>query len=179
MFEVSNEIGYGGLMVNAVQHSDDPPDPFLRQNESAELEITSSSWLDVPADVADSALQPAQIERLLSEIDRLHGQGVPYGQMFALSPFRPVANELERIARSRPGMRGGTVHTAQGRQADVVFLVLGGASNNRGAREWAASSPNLLNVAVSRARRRFYVIGSRHDWSGLPYFTVLAGALSG
>jgi superfamily I DNA and/or RNA helicase len=55
----------------------------------------------------------------------------------------------------------GTVHTVQGREADVVVLVLGSAASAAAARRWAAEKPNLLNVAVSRARRRFYLIGDR------------------
>ncbi len=97
--------------------------------------------------------------------------------MLALSPFRPVADRLEQISRTRPGLRADTIHTLPGSQADVVFLVLVSARGNRGAREWVASSPNLVNVAVSRAKRRLYVIGSHRDWSELAHFSVLAGAL--
>ena len=34
--------------------------------------------------------------------------------------------------------------------------------------------PNLLNVAVTRARRRLYVIGDRETWASEGYFDVLA-----
>jgi hypothetical protein len=71
----------------------------------------------------------------------------------------------------------GTIHRMQGREADVVILILGGQPDRPGARQWAAERPNLLNVAVTRARRRLYVIGSRRNWSRLPYFDVLAGSL--
>jgi superfamily I DNA and/or RNA helicase len=61
----------------------------------------------------------------------------------------------------------------QGKEADVVVVVLG----SRPARAWAAERPNLLNVAVSQARRRLYVIGNRQNWQDHRYFDVLAAAL--
>ncbi|MGX7828913.1 hypothetical protein ACTG9Q_27875 [Actinokineospora sp. 24-640] len=66
---------------------------------------------------------------------------------------------------------------AQGKQADIVILVLGSDPRREGARQWAASKPNLLNVAVSRAKRRLYVIGDRRAWADKPYFRVLANQL--
>jgi hypothetical protein len=47
-------------------------------------------------------------------------------------------------------------------------------SPGKGAIDWATRTVNLLNVAVSRARRRFFVIGSYAEWSGAPNFSVLA-----
>jgi hypothetical protein len=40
-----------------------------------------------------------------------------------------------------------------------------------------ASAPNLLNVAVSRAKRRLYVIGNRQLWADQRYFKVMARTL--
>lgn len=59
----------------------------------------------------------------------------------------------------------------------MIVLVLGTGRENARARGWAAEKPNLLNVAVSRAKRRLYVIGNRESWQALPYFRVLAEAL--
>ena len=54
--------------------------------------------------------------------------------------------------------RVGTVYTVQGREADTVVMVLGAAQPERkGAREWAGSEPNQLNVAVTRAKENLYV----------------------
>jgi hypothetical protein len=47
---------------------------------------------------------------------------------------------------------------------------------NVGAKEWASRRPNLMNVAVSRAKRRLYVIGNE-AWAARRYFDVLASRL--
>jgi superfamily I DNA and/or RNA helicase len=90
-----------------------------------------------------------------------------------ISPFVQVADGIRSVTRRHPGLRAGTVHTAQGEET-IVVLVLGGGP---GARSWAAEKPNLMNVAVSRARHRLYVIGDLSGWTGLPYVGDLARAL--
>jgi hypothetical protein len=40
--------------------------------------------------------------------------------------------------------------------------------------QWAARKPNLLNVAVSRAKRRLYVIGDWQAWAPHRHFNDLA-----
>jgi superfamily I DNA and/or RNA helicase len=35
----------------------------------------------------------------------------------------------------------------------------------------------LLNVAVSRARRRLYIIGNRDEWAAYPHFSEAASVL--
>jgi superfamily I DNA and/or RNA helicase len=71
----------------------------------------------------------------------------------------------------------GTVHTAQGKEADVLILLLGTHPDAHGSRNWAAAKPNLLNVAVSRAKRRLIVIGDHESWRGHSHFSVLAAQL--
>jgi len=68
----------------------------------------------------------------------------------------------------------------QGRQADTVILVLGAPESAQArARSWAANSPNIINVAVSRAQQNFYVVGSRGAWGGIGHATELANLPSG
>ncbi len=71
--------------------------------------------------------------------------------------------------------RVGTIHTFQGKEAEAVIAVLGAPMpNQNGARRWASSTPNILNVMVSRAKSRLYVVGSHTAWSGVGHFAELA-----
>ncbi|WP_342448846.1 AAA domain-containing protein [Mameliella alba] len=68
----------------------------------------------------------------------------------------------------------GTVHTVQGREAGVVAFVLGAQLfSQNGARAWAGGRPNLVNVAVTRAKASLYVIGNRQLWKSAGVFAVL------
>ncbi|MGH3757156.1 ATP-binding domain-containing protein [Actinophytocola sp.] len=98
-------------------------------------------------------------------------------EVLAIGPLTAVADKLRRRSRSYRGLVAGTVHTAQGKQADIVILVLGSDPRKPGSRQWASSRSNLLNVAVSRAKRRLYVIGNLNAWSTWPYFSTLARSL--
>jgi hypothetical protein len=65
-----------------------------------------------------------------------------------------------------------------GKEADVIVLVLGtDASPAKKARDWAARPANLLNVAVSRARRRLFIIGDHAEWRDAPNFSEPARVL--
>ncbi|WP_427926330.1 AAA domain-containing protein [Xanthomonas citri] len=79
-----------------------------------------------------------------------------------------MQQNLKRMLRDK--MVSGTIHTMQGKEASVVIIVLGGNTVGSGARNWAVSEPNLLNVAATRAKRRLYVIGDRNDWKHRPLF---------
>ncbi len=161
MFDISNAIAYDNMMISAVAAR--PPMP-----------LPNSTWLDVTGP-SRGHLVPAQINRLRRVLDVLANNRIQPDQVFVVSPFRVVAQAIQRVCD--PGITAGTVHTAQGKEADVVILVLGGDPNRPGAKTWASKTPNLLNVAVSRAKRRIYVIGDRDAWSAYPFFNVLAAAL--
>lgn len=164
MFTISNEVAYDGLMVH--------------QKKASAFPWRASGWLDVPRSANDGNWIPAEGEALVSLLDQLLNiDKVPPKDIFLLSPFRDVVRELQRIGRQH-GLdpnRVGTVHTAQGKEADVVIVVTGGGT--AGARDWAAAKPNLLNVAVSRAKSRLYLIGDRSDLQQRRYFDVLSREL--
>ena len=109
--------------------------------------------------------------------------------LYAISPFRSARRGLEEVlerefpswgARRRKSaferwlaQSVGTVHTFQGKEAEAVVLLLGGRTP--GAIAWAAGKPNVLNVAVTRARRRLYVVGDRGAWTREPRVAACLG----
>lgn len=78
----------------------------------------------------------------------------------------PAQSELEKWCKERVG----TVHTFQGKEEDSVLFVLGADARHASSANWACANPNIVNVALTRARRRFYVVGDRAVWGGLRPF---------
>jgi len=182
MFGMSNRIAYDGQMVHA---------PGPRGVNTIGAVLGASKWFDIDGD-ADSKWCPAEGELVIALLKKIVVAGVTDPDLFIISPFRIVAHEMKRRLEHEVALlaairvdanewtndRVGTIHTVQGREANTVILVLGApnASQN-GARSWAAGTPNVLNVAVSRAKQNFYVVGSHGAWSGVGHGRELASSL--
>ena len=151
MHELANRIAYGGAMV----YGTIAPTPERETRASL-----STGWIHVSG-MSQGNWVPAEGRALLELLTLLREDGVEAKDISVITPFTEVRDNLKRIVEN--GMVFGTIHTMQGKEAPVVIMVLGGAENS-GARNWAVSEPNLLNVAATRAKRRFYVIGDRNDW---------------
>jgi superfamily I DNA and/or RNA helicase len=119
-------------------------------------------------------------------VNGLKYRGLPL--LYVISPFKPVVNEFKALLRQTrtqwaPGIPKrafdewlkasvGTVHTFQGKEQETVVFLLGGA--NDGAIKIMAASPNVLNVGVTRAQRRLYVIGDRARWTKWELAAIMA-----
>lgn len=204
MFELSNDIAYDGLMVYGTAEKPFPgPGLCERCVEAGEAGCRTciyplSCWVDVAAGETVGKWAPEEGAALARMLIVLHRHwGIALNQVRILSPFRDVVAGCTRTVRDmrlgedtpvglapevyRKQVSAflsnhiGTVHTMQGKESDVVILVLGThPSQGAHARAWAAETPNLLNVAVSRAKRRLFVIGHRESWRKEPYFDLLA-----
>lgn len=178
MFSISNEIAYDGQMVHA---------PGERKSRIGDV-LGPSRWLDVDGE-ADTKWCPAEGDLVVSLFQQIVASGITDPDLFIISPFRIVAQELRRRLESERDLfatlrtdvrdwasdRVGTIHTVQGREAEAVILVLGAPKpSQNGARAWAAGTPNILNVAVSRAKQNLYVVGSWGAWSGVGHARRLA-----
>jgi AAA domain len=165
MFSTANRIAYRGLMVYATPSSQDLRD------------WPESAWLDIRATTCEGNWVPDEGEAALHLLRSLPSQD-PAALLACLTPFRHVVHGLRSLLGAPyRGLHIGTIHTYQGKEKPAILLVLGGNLNAEGALNWAAIKPNLLNVALTRAQRRLYVIGNRDRWRTRPYFRDLAQAL--
>lgn len=171
MFDVSNAIAYAGQMVHAVGP---------RKPGAIGSALGPSRWIDMNGD-AETKWSPDEGEAVIRMLGALAAAGVTDPDLFIITPFKIVEQEMHRrLYREGDLLRAlgvksdawsrdrvGTIHTFQGREADTVILLLGAprATQYR-ARQWAASPPNIINVAVSRAKQNLYVVGSAAAWAG-------------
>lgn len=171
MFDVSNSIAYAKQMVHAVG----PKRPG-----SIGSALGRSRWVDINGD-AETKWCPDEGEAVVRMLKELAASGITNPDVFIITPFKIVEQNMRRrLERETDLLRTfgvkldewcrdcvGTIHTFQGREADTVILLLGApkASQQR-ARQWAASPPNIINVAVSRAKQNLYVVGSAAAWAG-------------
>ncbi|WP_417275099.1 DEAD/DEAH box helicase [Celeribacter halophilus] len=174
MFDISNEIAYANLMVQAKKPSSNAP------------VLGRSSWINVVGKPGPDKWCADEASVLIDLLRKLRDAG-ENPDLYIVTPFVIVQNNLrQELLRSRilDGWTNkpnawvwehvGTVHTVQGREARIVFFVLGaqGSSQNR-ARNWAGGRPNLVNVAVTRAQASLYVIGNRELWKNAGVFAAL------
>lgn len=182
MFGISNRVAYDGQMVHAA--GDFQPGPVARA-------LGDSRWIDINAP-AKSKWCPAEGDAVIQLLSKLVAAGVKQPDIYVITPFRIVAQELRRRIEAERGLlerlgvdppdwlrdRVGTIHTFQGKEAEAVIAVLGAPmAAQQGARRWAVSTPNIINVMVSRAKQTLYVVGSRAAWSTVGHGRTLAGCI--
>lgn len=184
MFSISNKLAYSGLMVHA---------NVRKESEITDLFDSQSAWFDVRGG-AQEKWCPEEGEHVCKMLLQACEHFANDPDIFVITPFKIVAekmrwrmeNEKDTLAQlgiSEPSdwisYNIGTVHTFQGKEAKAVILLLGAPSPAQdGARRWATGSVNLLNVAVSRAKQNFYVVGNKALWGELGYMKQISRYVS-
>ncbi len=186
IFDIANSIAYNNTMI------------YNTKNR----EKSVCAWINVKGSSQNRHFVPEQAERILPIVKEAFWNSweekgideVP--SLFIISPFRNVRAGLVRYFRKNDllyhelckdenydckrsisnwiSKNIGTIHTFQGKEADMVIICLGVDSGDKesGAVEWACSKPNILNVAVTRAKNNLYIVGDADKWAKKPYFST-------
>ncbi len=190
IFDLANSIAYEGRMVYGLRSEGPPP---------GTLDLGASAWVRVAGDTTVRQVVPAQLDCVMQALVRLTACSGALPPLYIITPFKAVKAALKAQVRDvalwrrlwtgggQPpsrralerwaGERIGTFHTFQGKEESIVWLVLGCSAANAGGASWVSGKPNLLNVGLTRARHRVFVIGDPAVWAGKRYFSTVAAAL--
>ena len=162
MFTISNQISYNNMMVQGNKN------------------YGKTGWFDVKGH-ADNKFVLKQAEFLKEKLKSMiaeHPEIIDKNEkdmVYVITPFSNVAYMLSQYLRDIGFTRYskgkatniGTIHTFQGKEAPIVFMVLGADNRSKGAAIWAVNEPNMMNVAATRAKKEFYVIGDKRLYQSL------------
>ena len=110
-----------------------------------------------------SWINRAEAERVVAEVARLTTQeGLNGGTIGIVTPFgqqKTLIRDLLAKARISNDLKVDSAHGFQGDERDImVFSPVVADGMTPGARRWVETPPNLINVALTRARHALFVV---------------------
>ena len=179
MFDISNRISYDDRMINKCMPDKVKVNYVLEKNE----------FIDIKGQEVGNGdhYVKKQGEKIIEIIkDCIENREIDVFEnskhLYVISPFTTVINELKNDIKKafKDGNKEavnnwcntclGTVHKFQGKEANSVILLLGCDNNSKSSAQWAAQAANILNVAATRAKKRFSIIGDLELWGKLNFF---------
>lgn len=150
--------------------------------EKKQGKIGAGNWIDVKGVSQNKFVeeQARMLKRLIQKIVNNSNNPFTMEDIFVITPFKNVAYQLTKELKEinfikyengKPS-NVGTVHTFQGKENKVVFLVLGASDKEKGAANWAVSEPNIINVAATRAKVWFFIIGDKKLYQSIGSETI-------
>lgn len=185
MYDISNIISYDKIMKQkTASPSKEMEDRFI---------FEKSQWINVAGRESGNHdhYVPSQSSVVCIMVERAFEKAFPLGKspsLFIISPFTTVTYGITKALRdyrkSHPdsfmaknntfndfvGKNIGTVHKFQGKEANEVIFLLGCDETAEGAIQWV--NKNIINVAVTRAKYRLYVVGNQHAWRKNGYISI-------
>ncbi|MBF4692017.1 DEAD/DEAH box helicase [Fusibacter ferrireducens] len=177
MFGLSNELSYGKTMKYKTQEASSSAKKMFIKNKSCWLNIGGREVGQKNHYVVEQGKAVLDMVKKSFEIYKAHANDLSDTKpsLYIISPFTTVVNGIRSILKANHTLKSdplfdewldeslGTVHKFQGKEANEVIFVLGCDKDAMGAVYWV--SKNILNVAATRARYRFYIIGDQKIWT--------------
>ena len=179
MFDISNRISYDDRMINKCMPDKKPINYVLEKNEFMDVkgqEVGNGNhYVKEQGDKIIEIIKDCIENREINVFDN-------FKNLYVISPFTTVINGLkndikkafkdqdEKKVKDWCDNCLGTVHKFQGKEANSVILLLGCDNNSKSSAQWAAQAANILNVAATRAKKRFAIIGDLELWGKLNFF---------
>ena len=179
MFDISNRISYDDRMINKCMPDKKPIDYVLEKNEFIDVKGQEAGngnhYVKEQGDKIIEIIKDCIENREINIFDN-------FKNLYVISPFTTVINGLkndikkafkdqdEKKIKAWCDNCLGTVHKFQGKEANSVILLLGCDNNSKSSARWAAQAANILNVAATRAKKRFAIIGDLELWGKLNFF---------
>jgi len=118
----------------------------------------------------DSSVNPAEIDKVIELVGQQIEQNRegPAVSIGIVSPFRDHADQLQRRiidnfsseVISRHGLVVGTAHSLQGDEKDIILFTTSIDCDAHRSSLHFLETPNLFNVAITRARHQLFVVTS-------------------
>ncbi len=112
------------------------------------------------------------IKNIIAKFEHEYGKGIKQN----ISIVTPYRAQLEHIIEEIPDVDCGTVHKYQGQEKDIVIFSTARykkGANGFGPLFQGKDGDNLLNVAMSRAREKFIIIGGYALFQNVKVYTEL------
>lgn len=186
MYDISNRISYQNMMK---QQTRPPKAELCRQ-----FIYEKSQWIQVEGREKGKKDHFVEAQgRKVCEMLETAFQRNEYPSVYIISPFTSVVSGMRDYLKSYCREHGnsaihagspewvqkniGTVHTFQGKEADEVIFLLGcdREKESSGAVRWV--NQNVVNVAATRAKYRFYMVGDEIAWKDSEWISTAKGIL--
>ncbi|MBE6348143.1 MAG: hypothetical protein E7064_04290 [Spirochaetaceae bacterium] len=163
MFSISNRLSYDSTMINQTK----------KDNKFEKVAMFDKSyWFNIKGeDKGKNHSVEEQAQFVVNVIKNKKAENEKY-KVYVISPFSTVVKRINALLKENDikDIDCGTVHKFQGKQAEEVFFVLGCSLKTKGAVNWV--NANIVNVAVTRAKFRLYIVGDRELWLGNRNFEI-------
>jgi superfamily I DNA and/or RNA helicase len=132
-------------------------------------------WTDYEGGSAFSIVEIEFLKKIIEKFRRQYGKRI-YEEIAIISPYKA---QTDKIEDEIPDIECGTVHAFQGQEKKIIIFATAkyqrSQSSGFGKLLEGPASRNLLNVAVSRAKEKFIIVGSKELFENVPIYKKLYG----